>query len=269
MPETGIADTGSKTGLKGSAVKALRRAQGQLLQAQKRALLFFAADILFRLKDFIPQDMQDRISPLTTYAGAEKRDALIGFEIGEKLKQTRDALAELAARCAERAKNPLESPACMNAFRILSSTVFYLDMANRISEPRQDGIVQLHRFLTVDPAVTARFIADYIPLLAVNFQNTGVETELMNQRSRLLNFLPGPDGKAADTEALMSCLSAAGDLFLQISKDINVQAQRGTRTSTALEFLFQTAAVYDWQQHETRSAAPMQRAKIIGFTPRQ
>ncbi len=264
MSANSTATGGTKVKMeKGSVIRALNHAQCQLIRAQRPHLLFYAADILARVAQTPEGKLLARKCPQAFRAaqdlapfreGRRKLYGLMDFQMGTHIKEGLKALGDIA----HEAKTG--GPGMRSVYELTAAAHAYIAMADEAGSGPGTGPVL--RFSRIDPYVTAHFVSEYVNVLSSSYRGTDYEAALSAQRGLLVARLgckrpdSGRDDIApASWSLLMDTLSGTADTLL-LAYDRVYKKGSESPLEMATDFLFQTAASYDWQQYEKRATKP-------------
>jgi len=258
-------------------LRALAHAQGQLSRNQREVVLFFALEALARVasdphKNELRTACPGAFATLDKYRifidDAPKRGAMFAWELNTALNETLAGLKDVASYCRERTMSPHDRGEFRRLQMLGEATSAYLEMVQDISSPDETS---LKRASKINPCVSAAFIAEYMHLVAERLDSkakrgndiySAFSGRLMELRSQLRNNIPEHaeslieigEKKIHTLYNLMSLLSQVADLAHVIREAEKRLGDRDPQLAQSLDCLYQTAAVYDWEQFET--AAP-------------
>lgn len=241
-------------------LRALFHAQGQLVNAHNRALLFYAAEVINAAKPHLdPQTHEDAINSAKALAPLKDDpyniDCLMGFQVNGTLAAALEVLAEI--------KDTDLGNDSINA--LVAKTHDYIDMARSIQQPEyQDGVVHVSQ---IDPILAAEFVNLYMrqfvsskPPLTANLMSNPLAQD---KRDHLYEV--GEDNKDY-ISILLDDLSAEADYCRHIAQS-NAGMDEYDPRMYRLYQLFQSTAVFDWRQYEEGAAAKedMPQATVLEF----
>lgn len=270
------------TGIKGfhigrGALRALSHAQGQLSHNQKQMVLFLALDTLARVADdrrsaqmrkTCPRAFETLEALRPILLDSRKRGAMFAWDMEAALGDTLAGLKEIAAYCRNQTLSPSDTGEFRRVQMMTEAAASFIEMVQDISRP---DVSALRRASKVNPCVTAAFLCEYMHILADRLEEKGrrygelyivYASRLTELGSKIRNNIPeqaGPlyeigERKISVVYNLMNLLSEAGEMAKKYKDMMQSLGDRDPQIMQGLDCLFQTAAVYDWQQFETAPA---------------
>ena len=261
-----------KDPMKGSALKALRLANDQLINANKPYLLHMAASVLgtfingplngVMMRDCPKAYMLAEWSQIFCAPGAEKRIAnLMGYQFDDAFKKTCDAICECADAFEKIPLGTRHDGDIIAARNLARAARDYFSMARSIQNGRGNG--KIVAFVQVRPDITARFAAEYLLPFSKHLQGSDYEGHALALRTKILNALDGTESApalaalpAAKTENLMNLLWKVSTFIYNVDKaSAKVPGYQRAALSFTMESLFGLCGSYNWKQYEKKPAA--------------
>ncbi len=257
---------------KKSVQRALSHAQGQLLRHHKNMLLFFALDILEYIREKgLLTNAQESFSKRLKIG--DRQSSMFAWELNNAIEEARTELENIAIFCE---KQTNKQSNFRRAWVLSEAMNNYIKMAGDLQNPK--GLIFLKQATKINPFTSATFLAEYMMVIADKLEQKATKENdayfvysgrLTALRSKIMNNTP-KEGKplhktgAQDIGALyniMTLMSEAADLSQSITKFSENREETDKKLMQSLDYLFQTAATYDWQQYETHNEKPRSQQK--------
>lgn len=266
-----------------AALRALTRMNGQLKRSQRENILFIAGDVLDRLmtqammplSDRAGRDELDRAQGIAEYAAPDGRKLKAAFP--GKINYDLQDGARLLGRFAGYLRQPLFWMPGLVA--LADHTADFVQMVWDTSDDA--GLNGLFNLCAADPALSARFLAHYMDVIADDGIAAHAElgsvraAELSEAKKRILSLLPAQKtalhayGPGA-IRGIMGAVADTADLFRDIRGNGIEHGLTDWLSDKRLATLSQIALLHDFSAYEEARAKPLSSpaATVLRFARR-